>query len=354
VRIWKRASFSADLRNDREGLKQQLILRLDADVVAIEACMIVRALRNYAQELVKRVKQKSSLFAALLTESNRIRIESACYELKEETGMTHSNELQHRIDSVYWYHEFEFPNGLIARSKMPDVVLHRRVWSHIRQQLDQIDFRGKTVLDLGCWDGYWSFYAEQRGAKRVLATDDVSQNWARSSGLLLAKELFGSNIETNLDVSVYDLEKLGETFDIVLCLGIYYHLVDPFYAFAQVRHCCHSESLAIFEGDGFHSWRQEYLRYDLSDHAKPIFVPTRSVLRQMLQAAYFEIVSESSLRSASRRRLMALLDAVKCIASFVPAPSDRFVTVSRAVNSENRLHHYPPPFGLSAYDTRFG
>ena len=35
---------------------------------------------------------------------------------------------------------------------------------------------------MGCWDGYWSFYAEQRGAARVLATDDASQNWAGSAG----------------------------------------------------------------------------------------------------------------------------------------------------------------------------
>jgi tRNA (mo5U34)-methyltransferase len=263
------------------------------------------------------------------------------------------DDLQRRINAITWYHEFDFPNGLIARSKTPDVAAHHRVWSHIRQQLDRIDFRGKTVLDLGCWDGYWSFYAEQRGAKRVLATDDASQNWAGSSGLLLAKELLGSKIETRMDVSVYDLKKLGETFDIVLCLGIYYHLIDPFFAFAQVRHCCHSESLAVFEGDGFHSWRQQYLRFDLSDSAIPLFVPTRDALSQMLRAAYFDIKSESTLQSWGRRQLMAILDAVKCIAPFVPVTTDRFFTVCRAVKSKNQFHHYPPPFGLRAYDTRF-
>jgi tRNA (mo5U34)-methyltransferase len=126
-----------------------------------------------------------------------------------------------------------------------------------------------------------------------------------------------------------------------------------FFAFAQVRHCCHSESLAIFEGDGFHSWRQQYLRFDLSDSAKPLFVPTRSALRLMLQAAYFDIESESTLRSSGRRPLMKILDAVKCIAPFVPATTDRFFTVCRAVKSKNKFHHYPPPFGLRAYDTRF-
>ena len=271
----------------------------------------------------------------------------------ENRDMNSDDDVQGRIDAISWYHEFEFPNGLTARSKIPNVALHRMVWSHIRRQLDRIEFRGKTVLDLGCWDGYWSFYAERRGASRVIATDDASQNWAGSSGLLLAKELFGSKIETRLDVSVYDLTKLGETFDIVLCMGIYYHLVDPFFALTQVRHCCHSDSLAVFEGDGFHSWRQQYLRFDLSDPAKPLFVPTRSALRQMLQAAYFDIESESTMRSSGRRQIMVILDAVNCIAPFVPSGTDRFLTVCRAVKTKNRFHHYPPPFGLGAYDTRF-
>ena len=74
-------------------------------------------------------------------------------------------------------------------------------------ELDKIDFRDKTVLDIGCWDGFWSFYAEQRGAKRVLATDDSAQNWAGEAGFFLAKELLKSTVECNLRLSVYELEK---------------------------------------------------------------------------------------------------------------------------------------------------
>ena len=103
-------------------------------------------------------------------------------------------ETQRRIDAVEWYHEFDFPNGLKARSKH-DVEGHRLVWKFIQEQLDAVDFRGKTVLDIGCWDGYWSFYAERRGAARVLASDDRTQNWAGSRGLLLARELYGSAVE---------------------------------------------------------------------------------------------------------------------------------------------------------------
>jgi tRNA (mo5U34)-methyltransferase len=258
--------------------------------------------------------------------------------------------MQQRIDAVQWYHEFEFPGGLRASSRTADVADHRRVWAHIRGELDKIDFAGKTVLDLGCWDGYWSFYAEKRGAKRVLATDDSSQNWAGNEGLHLAKELLGSSVEIRTDVSVYDLTGL-DRFDIVLCLGIYYHLIDPLYAFAQVRHCCHEGSIACFEGDGLHSLNPAS-HYDLSDHARPIFIPTQRALDQMLGASYFEVSRRSFMTPEPKRTMHAIVNSIGALAGMRPR-TDRFLTVCRPFRGENPMHGYRPPFGLHQYDTRF-
>src|SRR5438270_1431121 len=151
-----------------------------------------------------------------------------------------TSELQRRIDEIRWYHEFSFPNGLRASPRTPDLTPHRGLWRFIEGQLDRLDFQDKTVLDIGCWDGYWSFYAERRGARLVLATDDKSQNWAGRAGLMLARELLDSKVEPHLDVSIYDLSRFGQ-FDIILCLGLWYQLVDPFDAIAQVRHRCHRD-----------------------------------------------------------------------------------------------------------------
>ena len=104
--------------------------------------------------------------------------------------------IQQRIDSIHWYHEFDFGDGLCAKVKTPDAESHRALWRFIQSKLDGIEFKDKTVLDIGCWDGYWSFYAERRGAKSVLATDDSGQNWAGEAGFLLAKELLKSNVES--------------------------------------------------------------------------------------------------------------------------------------------------------------
>jgi tRNA (mo5U34)-methyltransferase len=238
--------------------------------------------------------------------------------------------LQQKIDQIQWYHDIDFPNGLKARSQTEDAEPHRRLWNWMRSQLDKINFAGKTVLDIGCWDGYWSFYAEQRGASRVLATDDKTQNWGASSGLILAKELMGSSIETRTDVSIYEIAKLKQRFDIVLCMGVYYHLLDPFLGFSQVRHCVHERSVVVFEGDFAHDGivqppQAAYFNVPDLFHC---FIPTVTCLRQMLEANYFSVSTESTYHG----RIL-----VRC---------EPFV-------GQNGLHYYRPPFGLHIYDRRF-
>jgi len=246
-------------------------------------------------------------------------------------------QLQERIDRIQWYHDIDFPNGLKARTKTPDAGSHRALWAWMRSELDKIDFAGKTVLDIGCWDGAWSFYAEQRGAPRVLATDDRTQNWSGNSGLAVAKEAMGSSIETRTDISIYEQTKVGARFDIVLCMGVYYHLVDPYYAFGQVRHCSHPGSVVVFEGDFAPDWfvqPEQAAFLDLGDPSR-CFVPTVPFLRQMLAANYFHILTESIYHGLPGQ------------------PVNRILVACQAFEGENRLHVYRPPFGLHAYDPRF-
>jgi len=283
-------------------------------------------------------------------------------------------ELQKRIDAIPWYHEFDFGNGLRTHSQTPDIEVHRRIWRLIEDGLAEIDFQDKTVLDVGCWDGYWSFYAERRGAKNVLAVDDFSQNWANESGLLLAKELLRSRVQTQTRRSVYDLASLGQKFDVILMLGVHYHLLDPFYALAQLRHCCHPETVLCLEGNESINLPENSAALDLTQHWGK-FSPTAGYLRQLLSATYFSVSAERFLepdkyvpRPASGKWRWRMVQAallrpeakVREIASrlVVPPPEifkmlRRVFLVCRAFEGENPIHLYPPPFGLDAYDPRF-
>lgn len=93
------------------------------------------------------------------------------------------------------------------------------------------DLTGKTVLDVGTYDGFYAFEAERRGAARVVATDSWTWNWSGSDARRnfdLAHEVLGSAVEP-MEVSVEELtpERLGGTFDVVLFLGVLYHAPNP-------------------------------------------------------------------------------------------------------------------------------
>jgi tRNA (mo5U34)-methyltransferase len=257
---------------------------------------------------------------------------------------------QAEIDQIHWYHEFDFGGGLKARSRTPDIGNHRRLWRFIEENLDRVDFQGKTVLEIGAWDGYWSFYAERRGAKYVLASDDLTQNWSAGRGILLARELLGSRIEVRQDVSVYELTALGRKFDIILCLGVYYHLLDPFYALTQIRHLCHESSLVVLEGDIIiQGLEPTTVCYNYKSDL-PAFLPAVYAFGKFVQAAYFEITSQALMDPVPepkkttwyrrRRRREEVLGT-------------RALTICRPFEGVNECHAYPPPFGLKAYDGRF-
>lgn len=276
------------------------------------------------------------------------------------------SQMQSRIDAITWYHEFDFGNDLKARSTMSDAEFHRQVWRFIERNLDAIDFTDKTVLDIGCWDGYWSFYAERRGARSVLATDDHSQNWTASEGVFLAKELLGSSVEVNNKVSVYQLEQLNRKFDIILFLGVYYHLFDPFYALAQIRHCCHRDTIVLIEGVESNYLIPATALFNFSNHNCE-WMPTPEALEQLLSAAYLKVVSIDSdspklvglpgkrwrlrlIEQVIRDSRAGVIESVRQLLWFTGGR--RFM---RCVPFEGKsdLHYYRPPFELHKYDSRF-
>jgi tRNA (mo5U34)-methyltransferase len=88
------------------------------------------------------------------------------------------------------------------------------------------DLRGKTVLDIGCNGGFYSIEMKRRGAARVVGIDSDEDYLAQAR---FAAEVTGHEIEFRR-LSVYDLGALGERFDIVLFMGVLYHLRHPLLA----------------------------------------------------------------------------------------------------------------------------
>lgn len=88
------------------------------------------------------------------------------------------------------------------------------------------DLTGRTVLDIGCNAGFYAIEMKQRGADRVLGVDFDDRYLEQAR---FAAEVKGVDIEFR-QLSVYDLAELQETFDVVLFMGVLYHLRHPLLA----------------------------------------------------------------------------------------------------------------------------
>ena len=136
------------------------------------------------------------------------------------------------MNEITWWHQI-YLDGVKTKGKD---------WSQIKLQAIQMpeDLTGKTVIDVGAWDGFFSFEAEKRGGK-VLAIDtimwkegpsfDVQANemvyHSGKKGFNFAKKILNSKVESK-EIEVMDLSKEVGEFDLTLCLGILYHMEDPF------------------------------------------------------------------------------------------------------------------------------
>ena len=96
------------------------------------------------------------------------------------------------------------------------------------------DLTGWSVLDIGAWHGYFSFECERRGADRVLAVDRFAWDRFGMEEFLAAHRRLNSRVEyEHLDVHDLDAKTVGG-FDLVLFLGVFYHLRNPVAALEQI------------------------------------------------------------------------------------------------------------------------
>ena len=131
---------------------------------------------------------------------------------------------QAEVDQFNWWHTFTFPNGVKACGVKNETLLDvetRCAFKYFGE--------GKTVLDVGAANGYFSIEAVRRGANRVVALEKWSWLGDGFKQFELARQYLAPDIET-VHHDVMDLRSLSlESFDYVLFLGVLYHLKHPLY-----------------------------------------------------------------------------------------------------------------------------
>lgn len=141
-----------------------------------------------------------------------------------------SDEIEKRVAELGpWFHNI----CLLGVQTAPDHFLGdypTAKWESFKDAIPT-DLAGMTVLDVGCNGGFYSIEMKKRGAKHVLGIDHDEQylNQAR-----FAADVLGLDIRFQ-QMSVYDVGQLQEKFDVVLFMGVFYHLRYPLLALDLLR-----------------------------------------------------------------------------------------------------------------------
>lgn len=183
------------------------------------------------------------------------------------------------------------------------------------------DLTGKSVLDIGCNAGFYSLEMKKRGAARVLGIDADPDYLAQAR---FAAEVAGADIEFR-EMDVYDVSQLGEAFDVVIFMGVLYHLRHPLLALdllhrhvvkdmlifqSLMRGSTEVDALesdypfaetAIFESPGYPA--MYFVEKKYSHDPTNWWIPNRACAEAMLRSAGFAIVDhpEAEVYICTRR-----------------------------------------------------
>ena len=154
-------------------------------------------------------------------------------------------ELLKRVNAHRWFHIIDLGNGIVTPGMYDPVT-----GIHGPRFCVPASLEGKSVLDIGAWDGAWSFEAKRRDAARVVAADHWcwgGGGWGDPEAFKLAREALELDIE-DVNIDVYDLsrERIGQ-FDVVFFFGVLYHLRHPMLALEKLRDVTAPGGLAIVE-----------------------------------------------------------------------------------------------------------
>jgi tRNA (mo5U34)-methyltransferase len=202
---------------------------------------------------------------------------------------------------IGWYHTLELAPGFAT-----DGMFDLRPYVHQYGLPERME--GLRALDVGTWDGFWSFEMERRGAEVVALDldDERDLDWPprrrpqsfpehrRGDGFRLAKEILGSKVE-RVDQNIYTAspEDLG-TFDLVICGSVLLHLRDQLLAMERIAALCRGTFISVEEYDRY----ADLIPFPVSryhadrDRAVVYWLPSRKTWRRMLWTAGFDRVEE--------------------------------------------------------------
>lgn len=200
------------------------------------------------------------------------------------------SDLEQAVQAREWFHRIDLGNGVVTPGG--DDSPYKLTALGLPD-----DLSGKTVLDVGAWDGFFSFECERRGSAKVVASDSYCWNGRGvfdGGGFRLAHAALGSNVEP-LNASVEQLDPaVHGRFDYVLFLGVLYHAPDPLGYLAKVRAMCRGTAIIETVVDALDVDRPALIFYPgatLNNDGSNFFGPNEAAVIAMCREVGFSRVA---------------------------------------------------------------
>ncbi|HYZ30655.1 MAG TPA: DUF1698 domain-containing protein [Crenalkalicoccus sp.] len=197
-------------------------------------------------------------------------------------------ELRARIAQYRWFHSMELRPGVwTSGPKTPEILA-----AEAAAVFGPLDLTGRSLVDVGAWNGFFSLQAKRRGAARVLATDSFTWQHPDYRGretLTLAAEALGLEIETR-EVEIAALGPEVGVFDVALFLGVFYHLQDPLPVLGALRRMIRGALVVETHQDALDLDRPAMIHYpgaELGGDPTNWWGPNPALMQALLTAAGF-------------------------------------------------------------------
>lgn len=187
------------------------------------------------------------------------------------------------IERINWFHSIDLGNGIITKGRTgmdhcsPEAITNRFGMP--------TNLETKTVLDIGCFDGLFSFEAEKRGAKEVMSIDIYQGESENINGFEYARKALKSKVQFSRDSIESYSERNKYKFDVVLLFGTLYHVENPIQhlkaSYSMTKEYCLIET-AIAQTDYGNKSVWEYnngFNGDFTNHWYPSLVGLTNALR---------------------------------------------------------------------------
>src|SRR5690606_9129833 len=122
-----------------------------------------------------------------------------------------------------WFHNLHLPGGVQTAPRHPLGDFPACKWAQVAPHLPD-DLAGWTALDIGCNAGFYTIELARRGA--VVTAIDVEPHFLRQAEWAVRECGLRDRVRL-LEMQIYDLGRMSETYDLVLFMGVFYHLRYP-------------------------------------------------------------------------------------------------------------------------------